>query len=146
MRMFLREPLTRNSDTPPSAKNPASEWDKRGLGPGVVAAFIRGSHGSPEQTPLPTLKAQLRALYKRIHPDTFHDYPKAREANEHSFKALQVISLPTMPPKRGRGSKGTSLKQLSAILMHMNRCPTTKILSSVHANLLLVRAPRYQHD
>ncbi|CAL5229048.1 g12297 [Coccomyxa viridis] len=31
----------------------------------------------------------LRELYKRVHPDLFHDVPHAREANEHSFKLLQ---------------------------------------------------------
>ena len=40
---------------------------------------------------VPELKLQLRELYKRVHPDLFHDHPLAREANEHSFKLLQVI-------------------------------------------------------
>ncbi|CAL8469784.1 g9326 [Coccomyxa elongata] len=35
------------------------------------------------------LKVQLRELYKRVHPDLFHDIPFARQANEHSFKLLQ---------------------------------------------------------
>ena len=38
----------------------------------------------------PQLKVQLRELYKRVHPDLFHDIPLARQANEHSFKLLQV--------------------------------------------------------
>ena len=38
----------------------------------------------------PLLKVQLRELYKRVHPDLFHDIPFARQANEHSFKLLQV--------------------------------------------------------
>ena len=38
----------------------------------------------------PQLKVQLRELYKRVHPDLFHDIPFARQANEHSFKLLQV--------------------------------------------------------
>ncbi|KAK9907490.1 hypothetical protein WJX75_004677 [Coccomyxa subellipsoidea] len=37
----------------------------------------------------PLLKVQLRELYKRVHPDLFHDIPFARQANEHSFKLLQ---------------------------------------------------------
>lgn len=37
----------------------------------------------------PSLKTQLRELYKRIHPDRFHGFPPAREANEKSFKMLQ---------------------------------------------------------
>ena len=41
----------------------------------------------------PVLKKVLRELYKRIHPDLFHDVPHAREANEHSFKLLQVLHL-----------------------------------------------------
>ena len=40
---------------------------------------------------VPELKLQLRELYKRVHPDLFHDHPLAREANEHSFKLLQVM-------------------------------------------------------
>ena len=40
----------------------------------------------------PVLKKVLRELYKRVHPDLFHDVPHAREANEHSFKLLQVHS------------------------------------------------------
>ena len=38
----------------------------------------------------PVLRRVLRELYKRVHPDLFHDVPHAREANEHSFKLLQV--------------------------------------------------------
>ncbi|DBA76668.1 hypothetical protein WJX79_007357 [Trebouxia sp. C0005] len=37
----------------------------------------------------PSLKSQLRELYKRIHPDKFHGFPPARDANEKSFKMLQ---------------------------------------------------------
>lgn len=37
----------------------------------------------------PSLKTQLRELYKRIHPDRFHGFPPARDANEKSFKMLQ---------------------------------------------------------
>jgi len=37
----------------------------------------------------PSLKSQLRELYKRIHPDRFHGFPPARDANEKSFKMLQ---------------------------------------------------------
>ena len=40
----------------------------------------------------PLLKRVLRELYKRVHPDLFHDVPHAREANEQSFKLLQVRS------------------------------------------------------
>jgi hypothetical protein len=47
----------------------------------------------------PALKTKLRELYKRVHPDLFHDFPVARDSNEHSFKLLQVphaeaVSLP----------------------------------------------------
>lgn len=38
----------------------------------------------------PQLNVQLRELYKRVHPDLFHDIPLAMKANEHSFKLLQV--------------------------------------------------------
>ena len=47
----------------------------------------------------PELKLQLRELYKRVHPDLFHDHPLARDANEHSFKLLQVHTrVILMPP------------------------------------------------
>ena len=38
----------------------------------------------------PSMKQYLRELFKRVHPDLFHAYPVAREANEKSFKILQV--------------------------------------------------------
>ena len=37
----------------------------------------------------PSLKTQIRELYKRVHPDKFHGFPPARDANEKSFKMLQ---------------------------------------------------------
>lgn len=43
--------------------------------------------------PLPSLKSVLRELYKKVHPDLFHDDQTARLANEHSFKLLQVPFL-----------------------------------------------------
>lgn len=60
-------------------------------GVAVMPDLSRWSYSTQGHAPLPTLKAQLRELYKRIHPDTFHDHPEARDANEHSFKALQVV-------------------------------------------------------
>ena len=35
------------------------------------------------------IKSKMRQLYKRVHPDLFHDYPEAKEENEKSFKLLQ---------------------------------------------------------
>ncbi len=57
-------------------------------------AFCRrgiASHDAPSEPPV--LKKVLRELYKRVHPDLFHDVPHAREANEHSFKLLQVTYM-----------------------------------------------------
>jgi hypothetical protein len=36
------------------------------------------------------LKHALRALYKKVHPDLFHEYPEEKAENEKSFKLLQV--------------------------------------------------------
>ncbi|GJP31525.1 hypothetical protein CLOM_g12791 [Closterium sp. NIES-68] len=36
-----------------------------------------------------TLKDALRQLYKRVHPDTLHNHPHERAANERSFQLLQ---------------------------------------------------------
>lgn len=36
------------------------------------------------------VKAQLRELYKKVHPDLFQNHEQARDANEKSFKLLQV--------------------------------------------------------
>ena len=34
-------------------------------------------------------KSKMNSLYKLVHPDLFHNYPEAKEANEKSFKLLQ---------------------------------------------------------
>ncbi len=59
------------------------------------AACTRGFASQDAPSEPPVLKKVLRELYKRVHPDLFHDVPHAREANEHSFKLLQV---PCMAP------------------------------------------------
>lgn len=53
-----------------------------------IGARCFGSQEQPAEPPV--LKRVLRELYKRVHPDIFHDVPHAREANEQSFKLLQV--------------------------------------------------------
>ncbi len=57
----------------------------------VVCRRRFASYDTPSEPPV--LKKVLRELYKRVHPDLFHDVPHAREANEHSFKLLQVLHL-----------------------------------------------------
>ena len=57
------------------------------------AACTRGFASHDVSSEPPVLKRVLRELYKRVHPDLFHDVPHAREANEHSFKLLQVRCL-----------------------------------------------------
>ena len=42
------------------------------------------------------MSKHLRELYKRVHPDRFHSHPVARDANEKSFKLLQVIPSPML--------------------------------------------------
>ena len=56
-----------------------------------VSAGSQRRWAASEAGPKPELKLQLRELYKRVHPDLFHDHPLARDANEHSFKLLQVL-------------------------------------------------------
>lgn len=56
------------------------------------AACTRGFASRDAPAEPPVLKKVLRELYKRVHPDLFHDVPHAREANEHSFKLLQVCA------------------------------------------------------
>ena len=66
-----------------------------------------------------SLKSQLRALYRLVHPDLFHDAPVEKETNEVSFKALQeylgfpparcmphrVLPAPTAPRDRWAGAR-----------------------------------------
>ena len=60
---------------------------------GTDCAFCPRHLSTQERTSEPPLlKRVLRDLYKRVHPDLFHDVPHAREANEQSFKLLQVTS------------------------------------------------------
>lgn len=61
---------------------------------GQSCVILNTQHYSTEiqKSEPPLLKVQLRELYKRVHPDLFHDTPFARQANEHSFKLLQVGS------------------------------------------------------
>lgn len=35
------------------------------------------------------MKSKLRELYKRIHPDLFHQHPEAQAENSRSFQLLQ---------------------------------------------------------
>ena len=56
------------------------------VGPFGPQSFRSGSSTAEA----PALKTKLRELYKRVHPDLFHDYPLAKDSNEHSFKLLQV--------------------------------------------------------
>ena len=48
--------------------------------------FASGSAAKSGDT---SLKSQLRALYRLVHPDLFHDAQVEKETNEVSFKALQ---------------------------------------------------------
>ena len=61
--------------------------DKQGTDLAPCPRYLSTQEGTSEP---PLLKRVLRELYKRVHPDLFHDVPHAREANEHSFKLLQV--------------------------------------------------------
>jgi len=81
----MRQPL----EQPHSVAHP-SWWlpapPPRCVGGQWAGAMLR--HAAPERTsrhysssasnPRPTLKAQLRELYKRVHPDRFQDHPAAQ--------------------------------------------------------------------
>ena len=54
------------------------------------SASSRSTYSESSAAEPPALKTKLRELYKRVHPDLFHDLPLARDSNEHSFKLLQV--------------------------------------------------------
>ncbi|GIL79845.1 hypothetical protein Vretimale_12462 [Volvox reticuliferus] len=54
---------------------------------GVGTAAGDGGGGEPRRA-MP-LRPALRLLYKRVHPDLFHDLPRAKDENERSFKLLQ---------------------------------------------------------
>lgn len=47
----------------------------------------RGISRKAAETPL--LKEKLRQLYKLVHPDLLHDFPRERSSNEQSFQVLQ---------------------------------------------------------
>ena len=58
-----------------------------------------------EDRPRPTVKDQLRALYKMVHPDLFHQDPVAKAANESSFQLLQeYLSLSSEDDPRTNSS------------------------------------------
>lgn len=58
-----------------------------------------------EDRPRPTVKEQLRALYKMVHPDLFHQDPVAKAANESSFQLLQeYLSLSSEDDPRTNSS------------------------------------------
>ena len=52
----------------------------------LIRWFASGSAAKSGDT---SLKSQLRALYRLVHPDLFHDAQVEKETNEVSFKALQ---------------------------------------------------------
>lgn len=47
------------------------------------------SEREEKEQPKPTLKAQLRLLFKLIHPDLFHNQPLEQAINQNSFQLLQ---------------------------------------------------------
>ncbi|GLI68033.1 hypothetical protein VaNZ11_012356 [Volvox africanus] len=59
-----------------------------GEGAGGVGRAAGDGSGGEANYALP-LRAALRLLYKRVHPDLFHDLPRAKAENERSFKLLQ---------------------------------------------------------
>ncbi|GAQ90460.1 Hypothetical protein KFL_006420060 [Klebsormidium nitens] len=52
-------------------------------------SFSSSAQGELQRAETPTIKSQLRMLYKRVHPDLFHGHPAERATNERSFKLLQ---------------------------------------------------------
>jgi hypothetical protein len=66
----------------------------------ATSAASSGDAGTAQQQ-APTLKAALRELYKRVHPDLFSDHPAERDENERSFKLLQVLPARGLPAAAG---------------------------------------------
>lgn len=60
----------------------------------------RALHAPPAE---PSLKTQLRALYKRVHPDLFQQHPEAQAENSRSFQLLQEY---LHAAQRGGGQRG----------------------------------------
>jgi hypothetical protein len=46
--------------------------------PGEAHRFSSSAQGELQRAEAPTIKCQLRLLYKRVHPDLFHSHPTER--------------------------------------------------------------------
>ena len=68
----------------------------------------------------PSLKSQLRELYKLIHPDRFHGFPPARDANEKSFKMLQEYLA--------AGDRSAHIDRISAAFVQMLPAVSTSLM------------------
>ena len=64
------------------------------------------------------IKTKMHQLYKRVHPDLFQAYPKAKEANEKSFKLLQqfISDSGSSPAAGGRRSNNRGSVQFNFYL------------------------------
>ena len=79
--------------------------------PGGAQADAKPDRSNVEQgelgTKLPTMEANLRKLYLRVHPDLFAAHPEAREENEKSFQLLsEFLTAIKNQDGAGRGSAG----------------------------------------
>ena len=79
--------------------------------PGGAQADAKPDRSNEEQgeraTKLPTMEANLRKLYLRVHPDLFAAHPEAREENEKSFQLLsEFLTAIKNQDGAGRGSAG----------------------------------------
>jgi hypothetical protein len=86
-------------------------WSSNGLGTCGAqppSNFCVGRRGwASSSTGGDTFKAQLRNLYRLIHPDFFHDWPAEREENERSFALLQEYLSTVQEGAKGQaGSAG----------------------------------------
>ncbi|GIL52690.1 hypothetical protein Vafri_8509 [Volvox africanus] len=83
------QPLASGAATSAAARFTARSFaSSAGEGADGVGRAAGNGGGGEANHALP-LRAALRLLYKRVHPDLFHDLPRAKEENERSFKLLQ---------------------------------------------------------
>jgi len=70
------------------------------------STFLRRFQSTQSGSSQINLKADIRALYRKVHPDLFHEYPDERRTNETSLKHLQNYLSQVGLGIGGRGGGG----------------------------------------
>jgi len=70
------------------------------------STFLRRFQSTQSGSSQSNLKADIRALYRKVHPDLFHEYPDERRTNETSLKHLQNYLSQVGLGIGGRGGDG----------------------------------------